>query len=223
MDKHIAIIPARAGSKSIKDKNLQKIGSKSLIERTINLALASGIFSEIIISTDIPAIIDEYKDGKKTIIRERPHHLATDSAVMYDVVVDALSVSKADKSSYFWLFQPTSPFRNQNHIKEISELIEKRAPKSLISVTDVASRHPNRMYTFKHGKLYPLKFTSFQNKQELPTVYIRNGAFYVCRIDAFFDCNSFFCNPCIPYFMDDKESINIDSKFDLEVARMVHG
>ena len=72
---NVAIVPARLGSKSILNKNLQKIGAKSLVLRTITSAINSGIFKKIILTTDIPVLIEEYQNSQHITVRMRPPNL----------------------------------------------------------------------------------------------------------------------------------------------------
>lgn len=219
--KHIAIIPARDGSKSIKNKNLQILGKTTLAHRAVDQALKAKIFSKVYLTTDIPALVDEFKNSLEVALRHRPAPLCTDLALMKDVVLDCLENYGVPDAWYFWLLQPTSPFRDKKHFQEIVELIGRHDAKSVISVKDVGANHPNRMYTIKKNNLYPLRYTNFNNKQELIEAYIRNGCFYVSEVRAFKKEGSFTAFPCVPYLMEEGESINIDGPMDLLMAQAV--
>jgi len=164
---NIAIIPARAGSKSIKNKNLVKIdGKETLVERTIRLAKESGVFKQIILSTDIPYLIDAKIPGIET--RTRPHQLCTDESLMDSVIADAIERYDISEQKWIWLLQPTSPFRVKKHFQDIQFIIrQQKSVKSIVSVQNVEAFHPNRMYTKKNDYIYRLNHTSFKNKQDL--------------------------------------------------------
>lgn len=237
--KHIALIPARQGSKSIKDKNLQRIGGTSLVELALQTAKKAKIFTQIILSTDIPFLIEDLKEESWLTIAERPEHLASDEALMQDVVLDVISrgdiISVDQDPTYIWLFQPTSPGRTIQDIKNIQTILESKKPASIISVCSVGANHPSRMYTISADKMYPVsgKHTNFLNKQDLKNnIYIRNGCFYILDVTKFkadfnkvlpnrFHANAFHIHPCIPYIMDKRKSINIDDPIDLELARIL--
>lgn len=218
---NVALIPARAGSKSIINKNLKVLGGKSLVERAVAGARDLDLFDRVVVSTDIEAVFEIYKDDKRVELLARPAHLATDDAVMADVVEDVIERSRLPDSAYLWLLQPTSPFRLASDFREIAKILRRDGVQSVISVVNVGDNHPNRMYTIKNARLYPLKFTNFDNKQGLKEIYIRNGCFYVVNVGAFRKEKSFFLKTCVPYEMDEYRSINIDGKLDLLLAQSV--
>ena len=215
-----ALIPARAGSKSIPNKNLVKLGSSSLIDRSIDLA-KSWRFKSIFISTDIETIMKEEFGDNRIKLRQRPDELATDKASMEAVVTDAIDHFKIKQGEWIILMQPTSPFRTKADLDNIAHLIDTHHSKSLISVTDVGGYHPERMYTKKSNKLKPLRYTSFNNRQELMKIYIRNGCFYAFRVGDFMKDKSFYIHPCLTYEMSKEASINIDHEMDLLLAKQL--
>lgn len=216
--RHIAIIPARAGSKSIPNKNLQKLHGKSLVKIALQSALDSQLFQKIIISTDIPILFEEIEETPWVCLHRRPEVLCGDDALQQDVVMDVLETFKISDRTYFWLLQPTSPYRIKKDFEMIEEMLGEGAM-SIISVKDVGAHHPDRTYTIKRNELWPLAHTDFRNKQELPRVYIRNGAFYVGRAKEFRAARSFYIKPCRPHLMPDRRSVNIDSWDDLKFAQ----
>lgn len=120
MTNRIAIIPARAGSKGLPNKNVLMLIDKPLIAYTIEAAKESQCFNKIIVSTDsleYKSIAERY--GAEVIIRSE--ELASDTATTYMVIENVLSHNK--DCDYFMLLQPTSPFRNAHHIKEAITLL----------------------------------------------------------------------------------------------------
>lgn len=218
---NVAIIPARCGSKSIINKNLQKLGNKSLVERAIQSALDSRLFSKIILSTDIPSLIEEYKENPRVTLRERPSELAQDQTLMTDTVLDILENCDVKDSDLAFLLQPTSPFRQSQDFKDIMTMFMEDGTDSVISVCSVGPNHPNRMYTIKHNCIFPLRFTGFENKQDLPDVFIRSGHYYAFRVGSFRKQKTFFLKSCRPYVITRDRCVNIDEPFDLLVAKLL--
>src|SRR3990167_1437638 len=226
--KILAIIPARSGSKSIRDKNLERVGQYSLLERAVIGAIQSKLFHSIVVSTDYPKYKVPIDPGIQCI--PRPPELAGDDALMVDVVKHVLGAVR-EKYDYFVLLQPSTPFRTPTHFKSIRQLLTPRImpdkpldpairPNSIISVCKVDTKyHPDRCYSIKYGKLFPGKFTNFENKENLKNLFVRNGAFYVCNVEEFLKEKSFFLRPCVAYEMDPLYSINIDSPLDLKIAK----
>lgn len=218
--RHVAIIPARAGSKSIINKNLIKLNDKeTLVDRAVRIAKEAKIFNKIIITTDIPCVIDSYKDDKRVDVRIRPEHLCSDESRMYDTVKDCIETYSLNH--WIWLLQPTSPFRTAYQMRAIKPLVNSGAFKSFISVVDVGANHPNRVYKIKNKKLFPIIKTNFDNKQELPELYIRNGLYYIFKPEELLKHQSFYITPSYGIVFDRYESVNIDSPMDLEMARIV--
>lgn len=218
---HVAIIPARAGSKSIPNKNLQKVGNKTLVQHTIDWALRQK-FKRIILSTNMEALLEDSMDGKIEKLH-REERFSEDRTAMRDVVTDAIKKMEVKMDDIVWLLQPTSPFRKDEDFKKIERLILDGGTKSVISVRRCISDHPDRMYTIRNSWLKPLRFNNFDNKEDLMKTYIRNGCYYVFRSFDFRSVNTFLIHPCVPYEMSDVDSINIDSPIDLITARAIHG
>lgn len=219
--RQIAIIPARAGSKSIPGKNMARVGSKRLIDITLSLAASTPFFREIIISTDISYLFDEKKGDSRVSLLRREKRLGTDDAQMLDVVTDAITKCHLRETDWFWLLQPTSPFREPIDFSTIFSSMLDNQCRSAISVVNVGAYHPHRMYTIKRKMLMPLRGVNFDNKQDLIPTYIRNGAFYVCRVRDFLKTGGFYVKPCFAYEMPPERSINIDSPLDLLLANQI--
>ena len=220
--RHIAIVPARARSKSIINKNLMKIdGKKTLIERAINSALSAGIFDEIYLTTDIETATKDYEGHPKVVLRYRPSHLCDDTSLMRDVVKDVIESFKLRDDFWVWLRQPSSPFRARQHFQDIKEEIDTGRWMSVISIKEMVAEHPDRAYLKSKGRLRPLRHTNFKNKEDLMDLYIRNGCFYVCKVGDFMKSGNFFQEDCLGHLMEESESINIDGSLDLELAKIV--
>lgn len=119
--KKIAIIPARSGSKGLKDKNIIDLCGKPLIAYSIEAALKSKVFNKVIVSTDSKKygeIAEQY--GAEVLYRGEA--LSNDKATSYMVIADVLS--KVEIVDYFVLLQPTSPMRDELHIKKACEMFE---------------------------------------------------------------------------------------------------
>lgn len=222
--KHIAIIPARAGSKSIINKNLKSLSHTNLVDMAVRAALVSKMFDQIILTTDIETIETEYASNKAIKLHKRPPELALDDTIMSDVVNNVcIDLTANDKNdSYLWLLQPTTPFRLKKHFEDIKEIIT-LGSEAVISVNEMGAYHRDRTYTMKGPVLYPQRHTNFKNKQDLHKSYIRNGAFYVVKTISFLKNQSFFIpgRKTYGYIMDDWHSVNIDGPKDLIMARAI--
>ena len=220
INKFIAIIPARGGSKGIKKKNLKLLNGKPLIYWTIKAAVDSKCFNSIIITTD-DVEIKKYCKKFELIIYNRPKKFAKDTTPMVPVVLDVLENYKDifDKAEGFCLLQPTSPLRSATHINEAMNLFNSSKANSVLSVI----KRDNKVAKYlieKKGSLSGLMNNDapFLRRQDLPNVVETNGAIYICSNKAFEQKKSFLIKKCIPYYMDLELSIDIDEMKDLQKA-----
>jgi CMP-N,N'-diacetyllegionaminic acid synthase len=225
--KILGVIPARGGSKGVKDKNLFPIAGKSLICYTIEAALSSGLH-KVIVSTDSDKIADVARSSGVEVPFRRPDDLATDTAKSLDVAMHALkTMEQLDKTKYdaLMLLQPTAPFRKKEHIdRAISLLRNNPDASSVISVVDVLAHHPARMKYIEDGWLIDPPFCEAyenQNRQELRPMYIRNGAIYLTRRDTLLQ-HSYKGAKSLALVMTPEASVNIDNLRDFEFAEWTY-
>tara|TARA_B110001450_G_C17532867_1_gene445342 strand:- start:122 stop:820 length:699 start_codon:yes stop_codon:yes gene_type:complete len=223
--KILAIIPARSGSKKIKNKNIIEIKKKPLIYYSIVEAIKSKYIDEICLSTDSVKIQSISKSFGLNSFFLRPKILSTDSALTKDVVLHALNKSENffEKSfDYIVLLQPTCPLRKAHHVDEAIIKIINNNQNSLISVCDVEGYHPNRMKIIQKNLLYNYtqnKAEDMTPRQKLPKVYIRNGAIYISKVNFLKKNKVLTDTKSVPYIMKQTDSINIDGPVDLELAK----
>lgn len=220
--KVLAIILARAGSKGIKDKNLQKVGTKSLLEIAINSAKNSQIFDDVIVSTDGQNLKQEaLRCGARVV--DRPLELAMDNSTSINSMIHALNELNLTKGICV-LLQPTSPFRDENHIKEAFKKFQKSKKGSLISVKR-SSFHPYKNLIFENDKFIPVKeLKDLESpRQVLPPAFTPNGAIYINFIEDLLKFKRFFIEPINIYEMDEESSLDIDTNEDLQKANILLG
>lgn len=227
----LAIIPARGGSKGIPNKNIKMLCGKPLVTWTIEAAKKSVHLDRIIVSTDSEEIADVAKEYGAEVPFLRPAELSTDETKGDDVVLHALNWVKENEGElydYFVLLQPTSPFRTSRHIDDAIQLFNKsKEASSLVSVSEVI-KHPVWMKRIdekgflvefiKTDKLYFKTDKLYSRRQELPPLYVLNGAIYLAKWDEYFVLKSFFNNKCLPFVMDHKAGLDIDTLDDWDFA-----
>ena len=213
--KILAIIPARGGSKRIKNKNLKLIGGKSLVERTIDVAKKSKYLDKIILSSDKKEILDIGKKKDIEIIK-RPKKLSLDGTNSEDVVIHALNKLECQRKNYkyFVLLQPTSPLRNTSDINKAINLFKRRKPLSLISVNKVNNKYLKSFLISDDNYLKPINYKKFPfyPSQKLPNLFIGNGAIYIVN---------FLPKKTIHYEMSKEKSLDIDNNNDLKNAKKI--
>jgi CMP-N,N'-diacetyllegionaminic acid synthase len=218
----VAIITARQNSKGLPGKNLLELGGKPLIQHTFDVAIDSGVFDKIILSTDSIDAIKLAKSQKGIEVPFiRPDNLCLDTTSQVEVinhVLDFLIIEKIEVK-YFVLLQPTVPFRKASEIKEGVNLL-KSGYNSVIGVTSVMHHPADYLIKTEENKISYLmpEFTS-KIRQSFPPVYFNNGGFYGCET-VFFKQNQIFYNSESAFLLMGEETlIDIDTEFDMKLAK----
>ncbi len=224
MFKTIGIVPARIGSKGIKQKNIKEIYGKPLISYTFDQIKKSKLIDDFIISSDSDFINKIAMNYGAICNGIRPKHLADDKALTIDVVKYELNkiINLFEKYTHVMLLQPTCPLRQSNHIDQCITKLTEGNGNSLISVVEAQSHHPLRMKRIHNDKLFNYIDTGYEDmrpRQDLPKVYLRNGAVYLARIEDVISLSTFSNPECIPYIMSEEDSVNIDSESDFFLAK----
>ena len=220
--KIIAIIPARSGSKGLKDKNIKLLNGKPLIAYTIQSALESEMFDEIIVSTDSEeyAGIARKYGAKVPFLREG--RLATDNATSEDVIEDVLKKMKdrGKEFDYFMLLQPTSPLRTSKNICESINLLYEKQANAIVSMCEC--EHPTKWNKeLSEDRCLDGLFFNVKRRQEEKKTYRLNGAIYIANVSYFLEYKSFYKKNSFAYIMKQNESIDIDNLYDFKYAELV--
>lgn len=212
--KVLAIVPARCGSKGFPNKNIAKIGGKTLIELAINVAIQSNVIDDVYISTDCK----EYEtiginSGAKSL-GLRSEKLATDTAKSIDVIIDLIKNLEINYD-YVVLLQVTSPIRTPIDILNMIELIKTNNADAAVSVSKLEEPHPYKLKAIDNNgyiKSFIEGTTSEVPRQSLPEVYALNGALYITKVKVILENKTFLPLKTMPYIM--KDNINIDTEED---------
>lgn len=217
--KVLGIIPARAGSKRVLNKNVRDLNGKPLIVWTLQDLHKSKYIDHAYVSTDSSEIQKIAQDLGVDSDPLRPKDLATDSSSSFDVVLDVVT-NKKPGYDIIILLQPTSPFRR---IEDIDSSLEYYLQKNALSVTSVCSTetHSTWCSALPDDKSMNDMVKGIESKrsQDLEVEYKINGAIYIISIEAFKNSKSFFADTdAYAYVMSRKDSIDIDTEEDLLFA-----
>lgn len=212
--KFTCIVPARAGSVGLKNKNIRKIKGRTLIQRAVDLGLE--LDHNVILTTNIDDALPALYTGKVSI-HKRSSELSTSEAEMRDVIADV--ITRFSLRGPIILLQPTSPLRTKNQLENIINIYQKKLPSLLLSVLEV-DNCMLKNYVQCGENFLPINSPEylFANRQQLPSVFHPNGAFYV------FDAQDFLKNGFNPerievFVMDEVSSLDIDKYSDIVKAR----
>lgn len=221
--KILGVIPARGGSKGIKNKNLYKLNGKPLIYYSIQAAKKSKLLTDFVVSTDsleIKKISESYGANVPFI---RPKFLSNDKALAVPTIQHAVSFCETFnkfKYDYIVMLQPTAPLRTHYDIDNSLSKLIKEGGDGIISIVDVNNYHPVKMKIIKNDRLFDFVDSGLENppRQSLPPIFIVNGAIYATKRDVFMNDNTFKGNKCLPFLMPPERSSNIDVIEDFIVA-----
>jgi len=219
----LAIIPARGGSKGVPRKNIRDLCGKPLIAWTIEEAQKSKYIDRLIISSEDDEIIAVAKEWGCEVPFVRPKELAQDETSGMDPIFHAIEVLE-QKYYYVVLLQVTSPLRTIDDIDGCIEWCIKHNAKSCVAVSEVAE-NPYWMYTVdSDSKLNKFVKTEseYTRRQELPRIYITNGAMYIAENEWLLVNKGFESPPhTIGYIMPQERAVDIDCELDFRVCEFI--
>ncbi len=199
----LGLIPARAGSKAIKLKNIQGCAGKPLIQWTIEAAKASKYIDEVAVSSDSDTILNATAGVTRIT---RPAELAADDTEMAPVILDALQYYRYPICV---LLQPTSPLRTAADIDGALELLMDRKAKTVVSVYE--------SHAVEFDGTEPLR------RQDRKPSLMLNGAIYAFKVDVFRETGALIDERTVPYVMPQERSIDIDVPLDMALASLLIG
>jgi len=215
----IALIPAKKNSQDLKNKNLKKLNNLSLFELAILGAKKSKFINKIYLSSDSDKILNKGKKYQIELIR-RKKSLSTNSASANSVIFDFIkNYLKNDQENFIIVYlQPTSPFRNTNHIDGAINYFIKKKFRLLLSVTENKNffkslyKKNNTLFPYFNDKLVT------KNRQNLKKIYCPNGAIYIFYSDDFMKNKKLGFVKSGYFIMNKIDSIDIDDKEDYLLA-----
>lgn len=220
--KVLAIVPARGGSKRLPKKNKLPLGGRPLFGWTIDAAKKSHYVDEILLSTDDAEIMELSHNYNLKVSAYRPPELAADRTPMVDVVIHCLE-KQAPEYDVVVLLQPTSPFREAQHIDEALELWVSKNAFSIVSVCE--NDHPVEWInhlppTYSMSDFMQKKAVA--RSQDYEKSYRLNGAIYIFDVEALLDVRSFdFRHDTYAYVMPRASSIDIDDATDFAYCKFL--
>ena len=221
---NIAIIPARSGSKGLKDKNIKELNGKPLLAYSIEAAKESKLFDEIMVSTDSSKYSEIARSFGANVPFLRSEENSSDKASSWDVVLEVLSkyFETSKKFDSVCLLQPTSPLRTANDIVEAYKLLEAKQADAVTSVCEVDHSPLWTMTLPPNLSLEEFKKRDSDTPRQLLEKYYRlNGAIYIRKINysnkgiQLIDTNEF------AYIMPREHSVDIDTELDFVIAKAI--
>jgi len=233
--KILAIIPARSGSKRIKNKNLKKINNKPLIHYTLKYALDNDKYiDQFFLSTDSKKISKYankiYPDISPIL---RPKNISKDKSGDIGFINHALNYFWKKKNILFdiiVIFRPTTPIRKRKLFFDCLKTLIKNKASSVRSAQSVKHMHPYWMYKIKNKKLNEViknkNFFKYYQSQKLPKFYIHDGHCDIFLTKNLFekknlrDMEKIYGKKMFFFKNNQKLSVNIDEPFEFFIAKI---
>jgi N-acylneuraminate cytidylyltransferase len=220
----LAIIPARAGSKRVPNKNKRVVAGKPLIQYSVDAATNSCYIDRVLISTDDPELVSQY--GSEYAPFLRPESVSGDRATLVEVIQHALNWLKENENQVFDLFvylQPTSPLRTSQHLDEAFQLFQQKDARGVISVSPLG--HPIEWCNALPDNLSMDAFLdreAVKRSQDYRPYYMLNGAIYILSVkDFLLEGQIFLKSGTYAYIMNKYHSVDIDDEDDLRLAELL--
>ena len=209
--KILAVIPARAGSKGIPNKNIRLMNGLPLICYSLENAINSKYITDIVVSTDSKEI-EIISKQMGVNVRHRNKELCGDSVTLDSVVFDALCSYDSDCIDYVVTMQPTSPTLK---VETLDAAIEFAISNKLDTVISVVNK-PHLSWKTSDGKIIP-NYEKRLNRQYLPPNYLETGGFVISKNDVVTVDSRIGKNVGV-YPLSDDESVDIDDFNDWIIA-----
>jgi len=223
----VALIPARAGSKRVPDKNIRRLAGHPLIAYSIAAALQSKIFKAVIVSTDSDRYADIARHYGAEVPFLRPAKIAGDTSPDIDWVNYTLDHLRKDGQEFdcFSILRPTSPFRLPGTIQRAwDEFLAQEGVDSLRAV-EKCQQHPGKMWIVRGNRMMPLLSMGpaeqpWHSSQypSLPEVYVQNASLEIAKTRVVFKEKTIAGNVLMPFFTKKYEGFDVNSDYDWNLA-----
>jgi N-acylneuraminate cytidylyltransferase len=223
----VALIPARSGSKRVPDKNIRPLAGHPLLAYSIRAAAQSGIFSDVIVSTDSAGYADIARYYGAEIPFMRPAAIAGDTSPDIEWVADTLKrlADAGRRYDCFSILRPTSPFRLPQTIRRAWEAFTKQIGVDSLRAVEKCGQHPGKMWVIQGQRMTPLlplgpPEQPWHSSQypSLPEVYVQNASLEMAWSRVVFDDHTIAGHVLMPFLTEGYEGFDVNSPYDWLLA-----
>lgn len=218
--KKIAIITARGGSKRIPRKNIRSFLGKPIMAYSIEAALQSGVFDEVMVSTEDEEIKEIALWYGATVPFLRSEEMSNDWASTVDVLSEVVDryASLGKRFDVICCIYPTAPFISAARLRQADKILGEGQADALLPVVRFGFP-PQRGMVVEKGRIR-YRYPEFQNtrSQDLEPLYHDCGQFYFCKTEAFLKFRTMIPENTVPMELPEEEVQDIDNLSDWEMA-----
>jgi N-acylneuraminate cytidylyltransferase len=221
VEKIVAVIPARGGSRGIPRKNIKLLAGKPLIAYSIESALHSPSISQVVVSTEDAEIASISRDWGAKVV-PRPAELARDATPTEPVLEQAVGHLEEEygyRLDWIVLLQPTSPFREADDIERAWQKLKEQNGDSLLSV---CPNHDFLWHPAEGGYYAPINYDYRRRpRRQQMRQYRENGSIYITRRQILMEEHCRLGGKVVAYVMPPENSLQIDSSWDWWLAEQI--
>lgn len=219
----IALIPARAGSKRIAGKNVRPLAGHPLMAYAIATARDSGVFADVIVSTDDETYARIARHYGASVPFLRPAALAGDVSPDIEWIAHALATLAAAGASYdcFAILRPTSPFRSADTIRRAWQAFRGELGVDSLRAVEKCKQHPGKMWVVRGKRMLPLMPLTPTDRpwhssqyQALPEVYVQNASLEIAWTRVATEGKTIAGNVIMPFLTEGHEGLDVNEPRD---------
>ncbi|HEY5837392.1 MAG TPA: acylneuraminate cytidylyltransferase family protein [Pyrinomonadaceae bacterium] len=224
----IALVPARAGSKRVPDKNVRLLSGHPVLAYTIAAARESGVFAAVVVSTDAEEYGEIARHYGAEVPFTRPPEIAGDLSPDIEWVDYTLTKLRAQGRVYdcFSILRPTSPFRQADTIRRAwNQFLSEEGVDSLRAV-EKCKQHPGKMWVVQQNRMTPLLPLTpgelpwhSRQYQSLPEIFVQNASLEIAWSRVVFESRSISGTVLMPFFTEGYEGFDINDPIDWRRAQ----
>jgi len=225
----VALIPARAGSKRVVGKNVRPLNGHPLMAFTIRAAVDSGVFSDVLVSTDSEEYAEIARHYGAAVPFLRPAELAGEKSLDIEWLSHLLQALAAAGRSweYFSLLRPTSPFRKPETIRRAAQEFLADGRADSLRAVERCKQHPGKMWVVTGSRMSPLLPLGSRTQpwhstpyQALPEVYAQNASLEIARTSCVLEHGTIAGEVVMPFFTQGDEGHDVNDEEDWLLAEL---
>lgn len=223
----VALIPARGGSKRVPRKNVRLLAGHPLIAYSIAAARESGLFSDVIVSTEDEETARVARHYGGSVPFMRPPAFAGDASPDIEWVTHALETLKMDQRTFdcFSILRPSNPFRQASTIRRAWDQFTGQPGADSLRAVEKCRQHPGKMWVIEGQRMRPLLSGGPANPpwhstpyDALPAVYVQNASLEIAWTRVVFEKQSISGEEIVPFFTDLYEGLDINYPQDWQLV-----
>ena len=227
----VGLIPARSGSKRVKNKNIKPLAGHPVLAYTIASALESGVFGDVVVSTDSEPFAAIARHYGASVPFLRPDQYAGDRSPDIEWIAYTLGRLRDEGQAYdcFAILRPTSPFRKAQTIRRAWDTFLAEDGVDSLRAVEKCKQHPGKMWVVRGRRMFPLLPHGSNGGplgqpwhstpyQALPPVYVQNASLEIAWTRVVTERKSIAGDVLVPFLTEGHEGFDVNDAYDWMLA-----